>query len=654
MADKSKPDKPKAAKAKLSPAQLAVLFGPAPQIAGQDSQKPPRARVVRPGPAKQAKPAKERPADAKAEPFQKPAADPLIWAQRWAEIGAHSQKLLQEFAEKQKSTPGASTLPANMAGAFIELTGKLMADPLKLMQAQASLWQQYMYLWQHSTLRMLGGQSPHPIQSAVHDKRFKDPAWHENPMFDFIKESYLLSSNWLLGQVQGLEGMDNKTKKKLEFYTRQFADALSPSNFVLTNPQVLRTTLETGGDNLVKGLKNLLSDLEQGRIRMTDEKAFEVGKNLAVTPGAVVYRNELIELIQYSPTTEKVAQRPLLIIPPWINKYYILDLKPENSFIKWAVGQGLTVFCISWVNPEAKLAKLDFADYMHKGVLTALEQMQKICGEKEANVIGYCLGGTLLATTLAWLKAKRPHQYDNIRSATYFTTMVDFHEAGDLSIFIDEEQLKTLEDSMAKTGFLDARQMATTFNLLRANDLIWSFVVNNYLLGKEPFPFDLLYWNSDSTRMPAAMHGFYLREMYQKNNLAKPGGITLDEQKIDLRSIDTPTFILSAREDHIAPWAATYAATQLYKGPVKFVLAGSGHIAGVINPPAAGKYQHWQNDKLPHLPHDWLEGAHETAGSWWPTWRTWLAQHDGGDVPARAIKHPLEPAPGSYVKVRAV
>ncbi len=662
MADKPKGDKRKAGQGKLSAEQLAILFGPRPAEPRQRAAVQPKAKspVPKSNPAK-AKvnttkpPPTTRTESVTHEPFRAESGDPAAWAKRWAEIGSSSQKLLGDFALKNNILlPGTSHLPGSVLQTFLELTSRMATNPVKFMEAQADLWRQYLYLWQHSTLRLMGGKSHHVVHAPAHDKRFKDPAWHDNPVFDYIKESYLLSSRWLLQQVDKLDGLDTKHRRKLEFYIRQFADALSPSNFALTNPQVLRATLETGGDNLLKGLRNLLSDLDQGRIRMTDENAFAVGKNLATTPGAVVYQNELMQLIQYTPTTKQVARCPLLIVPPWINKYYILDLKPDNSFIKWAVDQGLTVFCISWVNPDAKLAKLGFADYMKLGILAAQKAVAKITGEPDLNVIGYCLGGTLLAATLAWMKQKEPKAYKNITSATYFTTMVDFHEAGDLSIFIDDEQLDALEHSMAQTGFLDARQMSTTFNLLRANDLIWSFVVNNYLLGKEPFPFDLLYWNSDSTRMPATMHRFYLREMYQKNNLVKPGGMTLDGVKIDLRTIDTPTFILSTREDHIAPWAATYAATQLYKGPVKFVLAGSGHIAGVVNPPAAKKYQHWENAKLPPMPHNWLDNAHETEGSWWPTWRKWLHQHDGGTVPARAIGKSIEPAPGRYVKVRAV
>jgi polyhydroxyalkanoate synthase len=358
-----------------------------------------------------------------------------------------------------------------------------------------------------------------------------------------------------------------------------------------------------------------------------------------------------MQLIQYAPTTETVARRPLLIIPPWINKFYILDLREKNSFIKWAVGEGLTVFVVSWVNPDERLAAKSFEDYMMEGPLAALSAMEAATGEREANVIGYCLGGTLLASTLSFMAAKGD---DRVRSATYFTTMVDFAEAGELGVFIDEEQLASLEAQMNQTGYLDAAHMATTFNMLRANDLIWSFVVNNYLLGKDPFPFDLLYWNSDSTRMPAAMHSFYLRRMYQENLLVEPGGITLAGVPIDLGRIRTPTFILSTREDHIAPWKSTYAATQLYQGPVRFCLSASGHIAGVVNPPAAQKYCYWINPKTPGSPDAWLAGAEQVAGSWWPEWSRWIARHAGGKVPARVPAEGLEPAPGSYVASRAV
>ena len=433
---------------------------------------------------------------------------------------------------------------------------------------------------------------------------------------------------------------------------------MAPSNFVLTNPEVLRATIDSGGENLVNGLKHVLEDLERGKgrlmIKMTDLDAFQVGGNIAVTPGKVVFQNDLIQLIQYVPTTEKVLRRPLLIIPPWINKYYILDLRPDNSFVKWAVSQGHTVFVVSWVNPDEALAQKTFEDYMREGPLAALDAMADATGEREANVIGYCLGGTLLASTLAYMAVKGD---DRIKSATYFVTMTDFAEAGELSVFIDEEQLGALEERMKEHGFLEGSDMATTFNMLRANDLIWSFVVNNYLLGKEPFPFDLLYWNSDSTRMPAAMHAYYLRNMYQDNKLIVPNALELAGVPIDLRKIKTPAFLLSTKEDHIAPWKSTYAATQIYQGPVKFVLSASGHIAGVINPPGKSKYGHWENAKLPKSPDDWLAAAKYVDGSWWPTWEKWVGKYAGGEVDARqpgggklAV---IEDAPGSYVLTKA-
>jgi polyhydroxyalkanoate synthase len=433
---------------------------------------------------------------------------------------------------------------------------------------------------------------------------------------------------------------------------------MAPSNFLLTNPEVLRRTVETGGENLVRGLNNLLADLERGKgrlqIKMTDYEAFKVGENIATTPGSVVYQNDLMQLIQYNPSTETVLKRPLLIIPPWINKYYILDLRPKNSFIRWAVAQGHTVFVISWVNPDERLAEKSFADYMREGPLAALGAIEQATGEREVNAIGYCIGGTLMACTLAWMAAKRDSR---IRSATFLTTMVDFAEAGELSVFIDEEQLKAMEERMERRGFHEGHEMAVTFNMLRANDLIWSFVVNNYLLGQEPFPFDLLYWNSDSTRMPARMHSFYLRQMYQQNRLVVPGGIELDGVKIDLRRIAVPTYLLATREDHIAPWKSTYRATQIYQGPKRFVLAASGHIAGVVNPPESGKYSHWVNTDLPPSPDDWFAGATELAGSWWPDWQRWVAGLAPETVPARTPGEGklavIEPAPGSYVKVMA-
>jgi len=579
-----------------------------------------------------------------------------------ANIAERSQRLVADFVARQASKastphPVGTADPLNIAGAFFEMTAKLMVDPAKLVQAQVSLWNDYMRLWQRTAERLMGGPAEPIIETPKSDKRFKDSAWEENAVFDFIKQSYLLSARFLQQTVKDVDGLDDKTAKKVEFYTRQFVDAMAPSNFVMTNPEVLRTTIDTGGENLIKGLNNMLGDLERGKgqlaVSMTDLKKFKLGENLAVTPGKVIYRNDLIQLLQYAPTTETVRRRPLLIIPPWINKFYILDMRPTNSFIRWAVAQGHTVFVISWVNPDEKLALKEFEDYMDEGPLAALDAIEQATGEREVNVIGYCIGGTLLAATLAYMARRGDRRF---ASATYFTTMVDFAESGELSVFIDEEQIQALESRMAEHGYLEGADMAQTFNMLRANDLIWSFVVNNYLLGKDPFPFDLLYWNSDATRMPSAVHGFYLRNMYQENRLVRPGGIALHHEPINLTDIKTPTFILATKEDHIAPWKSSYAATQLYKGPVKFCLSGSGHIAGVVNPPEANKYGYWTNPKLPKNPEAWFQGAKQTPGSWWPEWDKWVQKFGGGTAPARQPGDgklpPLEDAPGSYVKMR--
>ena len=575
-----------------------------------------------------------------------------------AEIAERSQRLVSDFLAARASGGGLGMAdPASIGRAFMEMTARMMSDPAKLMQAQMNLWQDYMALWQHSAQR-IAGQAPEPVvEPEPGDRRFKDAEWDESHVFDFIKQSYLLTARWLQSTVRDVEGIDDKSAQKIDFYTRQFVDAMAPSNFVMTNPEVLRATVESKGENLVRGLNNLLGDLERGkgelRIKMTDDEAFTLGENIAVTPGKVVYQNDLIQLLQYAPATDTTYKRPLLVIPPWINKFYILDLQPRNSFIKWAVEQGYTVFVISWVNPDERLAQKSFDDYMLEGPLDALDAIAAATGEREVTAIGYCLGGTLLACTLAYMAAKGD---DRIKAATYFAAMVDFEQTGELGVFIDEEQLAALEQRMDEKGYLEGAEMANTFNMLRANDLIWSFVVNNYLLGKDPLPFDLLYWNSDSTRMPAGMHGFYLRKMYHENALVAPGGVTLDGVPIDLGKIAAPSYILATREDHIAPWASTYAATGLYSGPVRFVLASSGHVAGVVNPPAANKYSHWINAKIATTPEAWLAKAEEKPGSWWPDWRRWNARRSGKKVPARTpgsgkLK-PIEDAPGSYVKVR--
>ena len=458
--------------------------------------------------------------------------------------------------------------------------------------------------------------------------------------------------------MASVEGLDDSTKRKVDFFTRQYIDAFSPTNFALTNPEVFRATIASGGQNLVRGLHNLLDDIERGngklKISMTDSKAFELGVNIATTPGKVVFRNELIELLQYTPTTPKAFKRPLLIIPPWINKFYILDLREKNSFIKWCVDQGISTFVISWTNPDAKLAEADFEDYLEKGTLAALDAVEAATGEPDVNALGYCLGGTLLAATLGYMAAKKDKR---IASATYMTSLVDFRQTGELEVFIDEQQVASLERKMEERGFLEGSEMATTFNMLRSNDLIWSFVINNYLLGRDPFPFDLLHWNADSTRMPAKMHSFYLRNMYMQNALVEPGKVVLDGVPIDLTKVTVPSYFASAIEDHIAPWKATYNGPKAMRGKTRFVLSGSGHIAGMINPPVANKYGYWTNDKLPASPETWLEGAQQHEGSWWTDWRAWLGAHLGREVaprvPGKGKLKVLGDAPGTYVRIQS-
>ena len=582
--------------------------------------------------------------------------DPEAVSRSMADIAERSQRLVSDWLARQ-SPPNSGPDPLNIGGAFLEMTARLMTSPGKLFETQLGFWQDYLTLWQNTAKRVMG-MTPEPvIDAAGTDRRFKDEAWRDNEVFDFIKQSYLLSARYVQDVVKQADGLDAKTAQKVDFYARQFIDAMSPSNFVLTNPEVLRRTAETGGENLLKGLSNLLGDLERGkgklRIKMTDMDAFRLGENIAVSPGKVVFQNDLMQLIQYAPLTDTVLKRPLLIAPPWINKFYILDLRAKNSLVRWAVAQGHTVFMISWVNPDERLAEKGFEDYMTEGYLAALDAIEQATGEREVNAIGYCLGGTLLSSTLAYMAVKKDKR---IASATFFVTMMDFAEAGELGVFIDEEQLQALEEKMNQRGYLEGSEMATTFNMLRANDLIWSFVVNNYLLGNDPFPFDLLYWNADSTRMPARMHSFYLRKMYQENLLKDPGGICLRGVPIDLRAIKVPAYFLSTREDHIAPWKSTYRGTQMLAGKNRFVLAASGHIAGVANPPEGGKYSHWINPELPTDPEAWLAGATEIAGSWWPDWHRWVTALSDAQVPARVPgdgKLPaLEDAPGSYVAVR--
>jgi len=582
--------------------------------------------------------------------------DPIQLSLSLGEIAVRSHRLMVDFLTRRPELTGLGD-PAGIGQAFLQLTAEIIADPMSIAQAQLELWADHMTLWRRTTERLFDPTGKSDRRPVATDRRFQHSAWTENILFDYIKQSYLISAEAILSAVSRVNGLNPKTAHKVDFYTRQFVDAMSPSNFLATNPEVLQTTIETGGENLLRGLTNLLDDLERGRgqlaVTMTDLKAFRLGESVAATPGKVIFQNELMQLIQYAPSTPEVKRRPLVIVPPWINKFYVLDLRPKNSFIKWAVDQGHTVFVISWVNPDRRLAHKRFEDYMLEGPLAALTAIEAAAGEREVNAIGYCLGGTLLAATLAYLAAQND---DRIRSATYLGTLVDFTDVGDMAVFIDEEQLAVLEKRMRRRGYLEGRDMALAFNMLRANDLIWSFAISNYLLGKQPIPFDLLYWNADSTRMPATMHSFYLRNMYHENRLAIPGGISLAGVPIDLRRIETPTFILSTREDHIAPWQSTYAATRLYQGPIKFVLADSGHIAGMISPPGS-KYGHWQNTNLPKTPAEWFETASLVKSSWWPTWEEWISGHSGGSVKARepggGLWQPIEDAPGSYARARA-
>ena len=579
-------------------------------------------------------------------------------ASMMGDMFARSQKLLAE-----SMVPVRRELdPMNVAPALVSAGEKAALDPQRLLQSNYALWQEHMALWRDSAAKLMeteagdGGRPGGP--GDVRDKRFRDPSWETRPQFDFLRRSYLITSRWLVDTMASIEGLSPSEREKLVFHTKLLADAFAPSNFLLTNPQVLERIRETGGQSVLDGMKNLERDLDPttGRLNilMNDPESFTLGENVATAPGHVVWRNDLVELIQYAPTTEKVHARPLVILPPWINKFYILDLQPKNSFIRWAVDRGYTVFVVSWVNPDASLGDKTFEDYMQEGILDTLDAVTRACGSEEFTMIGYCIGGTLLSATLAYMAETGD---ERVKAATFFASQADFSEAGDLRLFADEAQVDALEERMRDTGYLEGGAMATTFNLLRANDLIWSFYVDNYLLGKEPTKFDLLYWNADATRMPRETHLFYLREMYVHNNLAKPGGITMKGVPIDLGRIEIPIYLQAAKDDHIAPYPSVFKSTSLYGGPVRFVLAGSGHIAGVINPPAANKYQHWINEEQPKALDAWLEGAVEHPGSWWEDWDRWLAPLSGERVPARTPGdgelEPLEDAPGSYVRVRS-
>ncbi len=583
------------------------------------------------------------------------------------DVTGKSQDVIREFfvknAEAMNVASGQqSSDPLNVSEAFQQMMSALAGDPKTLMQRQFNLWGDYAVLMATMGRRMAGEEVAPAIEPEPGDKRFTHTAWRENPMLDFVKQSYLTYARWLKATVHQLDGMEDHDKRKAEFYTQQFIDAIAPTNFPALNPEVIDATIESKGENLLKGMKNLLEDLDRGdgslSIRQADLDHFKIGVNVATTPGKVVYQNEIMQVIQYDPATEEVAKRPLLIFPPWINKFYILDLQPANSFIRWMIAEGRTVFVVSWVNPAPRLAKKTFEDYIKEGCFAALDAVRRATGEEEVDAIGYCIGGTMLSTALALMATRGDAR---IRSATFFTAQADFKESGDLLLFVDDAQLDAIEKQMdAAGGVLEGRAMATTFNMLRSNDLIWSFVIDNYMKGKDPAKFDLLYWNSDATRMPKDVHLFYLREFYQKNRLAK-GEMSIDGERLDLGDIDIPIFMQAGETDHIAPHNSVYRTARLFaskdNSDVTYMLAGSGHIAGVVNHPDKKKYHHSINEALPASLDDWKAGAARHPGSWWPYWIEWLNKISPDKVPARwpgdGDLAPIEDAPGSYVKVKA-
>jgi polyhydroxyalkanoate synthase subunit PhaC len=587
--------------------------------------------------------------------------DPEAFATNLARAMENSGRALAAYL-KPRENGEAKDKPPNELGELVKTFSAVaeywLSDNNRSAELQAKIAKAYLDLWGSSVRRLAGEDAPPAIAPSPRDKRFADPEWKSNQFFDFVMQLYLLTTQWAQDLVHNAEGLDPHTRKKAEFYVQQITNALAPSNFVLTNPEVLRETLASNGDNLVRGMKMLAEDIEAGhgtlRIRQSDPSDLVVGVNMATTPGKVIFQNELMQLIQYTPTTENVLRTPLLIVPPWINKFYILDLKPEKSFIKWCVDQGVTVFVISWVNPDKSLGAKTWENYMKEGPLAAMDAIERITGEMKVHTMGYCVGGTLLATTLAWLAEKRRVR---VTSATFMAAQVDFTHAGDLLVFVDEDQISAIERDMQATGVLEGSKMAMAFNMLRSNDLIWSYVVSNYLKGKLPSSFDLLHWNSDATRMPAANHSYYLRNCYLENRLSA-GSMVLDNTLLDLSKIKVPIYNLATREDHIAPADSVLYGSQFFGGPVKYVLSGSGHIAGVVNPPSSGKYQYWTNDNIRDVTlADWLKGAQEHKGSWWPDWREWLQTNDPEEVPARAVGVAalpvIEEAPGSYVRVRA-
>ena len=581
--------------------------------------------------------------------------DFLEFGQRYREQLERLRPLLKNSIGKQSED--SQWDPLNIHESLLRFWETIARRPHYLFDLQIEYWQKMALLADATQKKLRGETADVIIESERGDRRFRDPLWNDNALFDFMKQSYLLAGQIIQRSIEINNDMDKADKQKLSFVSRQVMDGLAPTNFAFSNPEVINATIASHGGNLLRGMQNLIEDLERGQghldIAKTNYSSYEVGKNLAVTSGAVIFRNDLIELIQYTPSTKDVLKTPVLIVPPWINKYYILDMRPDNSFVKWAVDQGQTVFMISWVNPSKKLASKNFGDYMEDGIFAALDAIKKATGEDSVHTVGYCIGGTLLATGLGYLAAQKNDK--RIKSATFLTTLIDFTDSGDLKLFTDDAQLKKLDKKMSEKGMLEGRELRNTFSMLRANDLIWSFVINNYLLGKEPFPFDLLYWNDDSTNMPASMHSFYLKNMYRDNLLCKAGGIKIKNVPIDLRLVKTPVYFLSTKEDHIAPWRATFEGMHLFSGEKHFTLSASGHVAGVVNPPASKKYHYWTSEEIDDrdFADEWLAKTTQYDGSWWDHWSNWIKGLAPKTVKARDIKNPLCPAPGTYVLAKA-
>jgi polyhydroxyalkanoate synthase len=582
--------------------------------------------------------------------------------QNMSAVFEHGRAVWEQMIEHQAREQGPINLdPFNTSGAFAELWRSMLSNPEQIAEKTLKFWQAQSEIWHRATIKATGGDAKPVIAQDPSDKRFKDPDWSQNALFDTLKQSYLLLSSYMMEAAQNADDLDERDQKKVAFFTRQFVEAISPTNYFATNPEVLRTTLEQKGENLVRGMRFLTEDMERGGgqllIRQTDLEKFKLGENMATTPGKVIFRNDVMELIQYEPSTPNVEKRPVLICPPWINKYYILDLNEKKSMVKWLVSQGHTVFMISWANPDSRHRDKEFVDYIGEGLFDAASRVFDETGSQDLHLASYCVAGTMCATALVYLETQPEHPlHGRFASATFLTAQFEFSDAGELQIFVDDAQLQMIDQAM-QSGYLGAPEMQTAFNLLRASDLIWSYMINNYMLGKEPFPFDLLYWNADSTRMPAGVHRYYLETFYRDDSFAK-GEMSLGGVPLNLGKVSIPTYHVATKEDHIAPPDSVYRGVRMIGGDKKYVLAGSGHIAGVVNPPAGGKYQYWtrSDGAFPETLTDWRDSAEETPGSWWADWDAWMkSMNDAPPVHARKPGHKhnaICDAPGEYVRVR--